>query len=234
MRILVADDHALFRDILSEYIKKAAPEADVLIAASLTEAVDILEEKNQEIDLVVLDILMPGMSGLQGITLVKHKFPKTKVAIISGTIESDKAKEAMELGAVGYFPKTLSAASFIPAIRLVLSGQQYLPTDLSAPGRIMRSYYGNKDTDATTPSRMASYAVHEQAAAWNSNDPEATKLSSLSRREKEILELVSKGLKNKEIGDQLGIEESTVKQHMRKIFEKLGVRNRTEAGNMLK
>lgn len=229
MRIIVADDHALFRDMLKEYILKVDSTAEVVLAGSLNEAIDKLEDLDGDVDMVMLDILMPGMDGLRGISLIKHKYPKIKVAIISGTIESEMALDAIKLGAIGYFPKTLSAVSFVPALKLVLSGQQYLPTDLSSPSGVMRSYYGQKKRAVES---YGSAPVHEDAIGWKALNDDSP-MKELTKREREVLLLIAQGLTNKEIGDDLDIKEVTVKLHVGNIYKKLKLRNRSEATNFI-
>ena len=226
MRILVADDHSLFREILREYLKKAEPECDVILVGSLGEAMDVLD-KESDIDIVLLDVLMPGMNGLNGIEDVQTRYADTRIAIISGTIEPSQAHQAIKMGVVGYFPKTLSAMGFIHALKLVLSGETYLPTDISSPHGVMPSYRGNLDRAYD----MKSYAVHEEGPEWRkgpAND-QSEALSKLTRREKETLDLLMVGNTNKQIAQELDIKEVTVKLHVRSIYKKLGVKNRTEA-----
>lgn len=195
--ILIADDHELVRDTIAAYLN-AAEDFRILTAGDLAEAEQQLAGE-YSIDLLVLDYNMPGMNGLQGLTRICQAYPNTRVVLMSGVATRDVATEAMDRGAQGFLPKSLSANSFINAIRFVLSGERYFPFDFSQ----------SRDEEERTG-----------------------RFSALSAREMQTLKQLGQGLSNKEIARELGIQEVTVKLHMKNILTKLGATNRTQAALM--
>ena len=195
--ILIADDHELVRDTIGAYLT-AAEDFRILTAADLVEA-ETQMAGEYSIDLLVLDYNMPGMNGLQGLTRICQAHPQTRVVLMSGVATRDIATEAMERGAQGFLPKSLSASSFINAIRFVLSGERYFPFE-----------FGQSPEDEERSGRF----------------------SALSTREMQTLKQLGQGLSNKEIARELGIQEVTVKLHMKNILTKLGANNRTQAALM--
>lgn len=197
--ILIADDHDLVRDTIAAYLE-ASGEFKVLTASNLDEALEKMGGIDA-IDLLILDYHMPGMNGLDGLAQARKSNPATKIAMLSGVANRDVANKAMEQGADGFIPKSLSAASMSNAIRFVLAGERYFPFD-----------FGTADTGAETPAAF----------------------SDLSDREMQTLEQLCIGLSNKEIARNLGIQEVTVKLHVKNVLSKLGVTNRTQAALMAK
>jgi len=155
----------------------------------------------ESFDLLILDYHMPGMDGLKGLDRARQKFPATKVVLMSGVANREVANKAMESGANGFIPKSLTAASMVNAIKFVLSGERYFPFDFGAP------------IDADKPDGV---------------------FTTLSGREKQTLEQLCIGLSNKEIANALGIQEVTVKLHVKNVLAKLGVSNRTQAALLAK
>ncbi|MFP4463881.1 MAG: response regulator transcription factor [Alphaproteobacteria bacterium] len=209
MKLLIADDHTLFRDALVQYIQRANPECKVTLAGDFYEALNILK-KNPDHDLVILDLRMPGMNGMQGFETLKEKFPKLRVALMSGVAEEEDVEKAIEIGAVGYFPKTMSGRSLLGAIRQVIEGDKYIPTGSSAA--YMPSYY----TDRTGTENGENKATH-------ANKPDFTP------RESEVLSYLLDGASNKDIARALNLQVVTVKLHVRGICRKLDAKNRTQA-----
>ena len=194
MRVLIADDHDLLRDTLVLYLQSEnGIQADAV--GTLGEAQKHIAD-NDPYDLDLLDYNMPGMNGLQGLERACKSYPATKVALMSGVANRDVANEAMKHHARGFIPKSLSAVSFINAIKFILSGERYLPFDL----------------------------VSSAPASKNHDD-----FTNVSAREMQTLEQLCIGLSNKEIARNLDIQEVTVKLHVKNIFSKLGVSNRTQA-----
>ena len=210
MKLLLADDHTLFRDALLQYIERAEPAAKVEVAKDYYEVADILK-KAHDYDLVLLDLRMPGMDGMDGFRKIRAEYPDTPVALMSGVAEPEDVNIAMDLGAAGYFPKTLSGKALLQAIQVVLGGERFVPWEHDS-GRIMPSYY--EDTNGHKPG--------------NENQP-ASDAVQLTPREKEVLVYLSKGESNKEIARALDLQVVTVKLHVRGVCQKLNVKNRTQA-----
>ena len=197
--ILIADDHFLVRDTIAAYLD-AVGDFKVVTAHDLGTALEVMDGL-ESIDLLILDYNMPGMNGLQGLERACKSYPACKVALMSGVANRDVANNAMKQNARGFIPKSLSANSFINAIRFILAGETYFPFD-----------YG------TTSSEEKNYGD----------------FAKISTREMQTLEQLCIGLSNKEIARNLDIQEVTVKLHVKNLFSKLGVSNRTQAALLAK
>ncbi len=206
MNILLADDHDLVRDGITSFLKIAAPEVEVAQAKDFAEALAVVDGET-DVELTILDLNMPGMNGLSGLTVMRQKHPEIPVVILSGSVKRSDVLNALEHGASGYLPKTLSGKSLINALRLILSGEKYITSALlEDDGSQIRP--GEIDLEGLAP-----------------DNP----LRQLTNREREVLGLLTKGLSNKEIAKQLTVREITVKVHLTGIFKKLGAANRTQA-----
>lgn len=128
MRVLLADDHNLVRDALKNYVERLEPESEVLTAQSLADAVAVAD-RSGEIDLVILDLKMPGMDGLKGLREMRERMPGTPVVLMSGAASQEDVRAALELGARGFLPKTISGQALVSALRLILAGERFVPLD---------------------------------------------------------------------------------------------------------
>ncbi len=217
MKLLLADDHTLFRDALVQYIVRAEPDSEIHLAKDLHEAQATLAGGYVP-DLILLDLRMPGMDGLGGFRKVREEYPKIPVGLMSGVAEPQDVRRAMEMGAVGYFPKTLSGKALLKAIQLVLAGERFLPIDHET-NEVLPSYYGDTGRGAGV-----GYApLGGSGGQSGGND------IRLTAREREVLLYLVKGLSNKDIADALKLQIVTVKLHVRGICRKLNVKNRTQA-----
>ncbi len=207
MKLLIADDHTLFRDALVQYIERSDPMSSVMLAKDFYQAMDILEQNSHQ-DLVILDLRMPGMFGMEGFKQMKLRFPDISVALMSGVAEPKDVRAALDLGAVGYFPKTMSGKGLLGAIQQVIAGDIYVPEGKKT--EFMPSYYA----DATI-----------EDSAKNTDIDEV----NLTPRETEVLSYLVDGASNKEIARALDLQIVTVKLHVRGICRKLEAKNRTQA-----
>ncbi len=210
MNILLADDHRLIRDGMKPFLEELAPEVRILEASTLDEALRVAGEADS-LDLVLLDLKMPGMAGFDGIRRVSERYPGVPVVILSGFYDRRHVLEAMEHGAAGYIPKTLSGEAVVNALRLVFSGEMYLPSAAFVDSP--------EATDAPPES---------EEEPWFLQEP----LSRLSAREREVLGVLINGHTNKEIARELGILDTTVKIHLRNIYRKIGASNRVHAAKI--
>ncbi|HTH15039.1 MAG TPA: response regulator transcription factor [Magnetospirillum sp.] len=208
MKILVADDHKLVRDGLKPFLQELAPDVNILDAANIDEAL-AASAANNDIGLVLLDLMMPGMDGLKGLEALRAKCPDTPVVIVSGFSSRDHVVAAVQAGAAGFIPKTVSGTAMVNALRLVLSGEKYLPSS---------TFFDDPSNQMTMP--MA-------APAKPAGVPPP--FDKLSRREAEILALLVEGRTNKEIAICLDLQEITIKVHLRNVYRKIGAANRAQA-----
>ncbi|CAN5631473.1 response regulator transcription factor [soil metagenome] len=205
--LLIADDHPLFRAALRGAAGEAADHIDTCEASSLDEVLATLEQR-PEIDLVLLDLHMPGNHGLAGLAAIRAQFPAVAVVLVSANEDPQIVRRALDHGAAGYIPKSAGLDEMRNAIRSVLACEQWLPPALR--GAVARAHSSPGDTDL------------------------AARLASLTPQQFRVLVLVAQGLLNKQIADRLDIQERTVKAHLSAIFEKLGARNRTQASVILR
>lgn len=219
MKLLIADDHTLFRDALVQYIERSDPNADVTLAKDFYQAKDFLED-NPHQDLVILDLRMPGMNGMTGFSVMKETFPDVRVALMSGIAEDKDVNEALALGAVGYFPKTMSGKALLSAIQSVVNGNVFIPEGKKTS--FMPSYYADlPDTKSNSGSDLS------KVANFNTD-------VELTKREREVLSFLAEGASNKDIAHTLDLQVVTVKLHVRGLCKKLGVKNRTQAALLAK
>lgn len=217
MKILIADDHILFRDALVQFITALKQEWRVVTAATFDEAI-ILLKKGEKFDLVLLDIRMPGMNGLDGLRVMVNEFPDQKTAILSGTAEDHQVRDAMAIGACAYFPKTLQGRVLVSVIELVMLGERYIPLDESGT-KIMPAYFGDNG--------LQLHKSDEEMAGYN--ETRERLLASLTKREREVLAYLGQGLSNKEIARVMDLQVATVKLHVGGVCKKLDANNRTQA-----
>lgn len=208
MKILVADDHKLVRDGLKPFLQELAADVEILDAANIDEALTAIAA-NVDIGLVLLDLMMPGMDGLKGLDQLKAKCPNIPVVIVSGFSSRDHVVAAVQAGAAGFIPKTVSGTAMVNALRLVLSGEKYLPSS----------------TFFDDPSNQMSLPITSPAKPAGVPPP----FDKLSRREAEILALLVEGRTNKEIALCLDLQEITIKVHLRNVYRKIGAANRAQA-----
>ncbi|EGN74696.1 response regulator [Idiomarina sp. A28L] len=199
-RLLIADDHPLFREALQGALAKYFSDLDIREADSLDSTLEALN-LDDEVDLLLLDLHMPGAGDLYGLIRIRKDYPMLPVAVISGAEDPQIIGRCMGFGALGFIPKSLSSAEIANAIASILDGDEWLPE-----------------------------GVAEQIGDVSQEDKElAEKVADLTPQQYRVLYYVHEGLLNKQIAYQLGITEATVKAHMTAIFRKLNVYSRTQA-----
>lgn len=197
--LLVADDHPLYRDALRGALSASLPDIKLLEASDLNQTLAIVDE--QDIDLLLLDLHMPGSSDLFGLIHVRKLHPDLPVAVISGLEDVNIVSKVLNTGAMGFIPKTTSAAHIAQAVETILGGDTWVPEALL-------NEVDQEDDEFA--------ALAEQ-------------VSSLTPAQYKVLCFMRDGLLNKQIGFELDIAEATVKAHVTAIFKKLGINNRTQA-----
>jgi len=202
IRVLIADDHALFRQGIRRLIDATGDIEVVGEAANGDDTIALVEDLAP--DVVLLDVMMPGMSGIDAARVIKTASPRTRVVILTVHTNEEFLFDAIKAGAMGYLLKDASSEELLRAIRVVFQGEGLLAPTMAA--KIFKEF-----------ARTAS--VQELASV----------LAPLTQREVEILQHVTGGQANKEIAHRLGISERTVKNHLSNIMEKLHVNSRTQA-----
>lgn len=200
LRLLVVDDHPLFREALASAIALAFPKAELHEADGIRSACDILGQ-NPAIDLTLLDLSMQGVTGFDGLDTIRARFPRVPILIVSGLTEPRIMQEAVRHGAAGFVPKAVDKATLTRAISEVLGGALFLPPDLAA---------------APVPARSADKA------------PVAERVARLTPQQMRVLAMIRQGKLNKQIAHELQVGDSTVKAHVSEILRKLEVISRTQ------
>ena len=201
MNILVVDDHPVLREGISALLRQDGTDTVVLQAGSAAEALELINE-HADLDVVVLDLMLPGMGGLQALTEFAKIRPELPVIMLSSSEDPRDAHNAFAQGALGYVPKSSSRYVLLSAIKLVLNGELYVP-------KLFVELGSEPGATTFTPQRESSL--------------------SLTDRQIEVLRLISDGWPNKTIATELGLSEKTVKAHITAIFRALKVVNRTQA-----
>lgn len=208
MVVLIADDHALFRYGISLALEELYDEVTILQAANAEEARRIAHE-TPGLDLILLDLMMPGLNGINDLKGYVESLPKgIPVVIVSGSRQRSTIRAAIESGARGYILKSSNGEILKHVLPLVLSGELYVPAQAVASEEHAESGEG-------TP--------FDEGGDFNPD------FKSLTPRETQVLKLLTLGYSNKEIARSLGMLEGTVKVHVKSIMKKLGVNNRTQA-----
>lgn len=205
-KILIADDHPLFREAIINVIENSFAGCQTLETEDLESALEIAQNED-DLDLILLDLNMPGMNGLNGLITLRNDLPTVPVVIVSAEEDKQIVLQAITYGAVGFITKSSPRDQMTQALEQILAGNVYLPSD------IIRS---------SQPDNRRNHRKDD-----NQIPPEL--LSSLTRRQLLVLERMSKGESNKQIAYNLNIAETTVKAHVSAILRKLGVHNRIQA-----
>jgi len=209
IRIVVADDHPIFRDGLCKLL---ALEEDFEVVAQAQDGRQVLDVLQQyEPDILLLDLKMPGLDGLATLQRLQAAKNKTKVIVLTASDDKNEFVQAMKLGTSGIVLKQTATELLIKSIRKVYAGEIWLDSHTTAA--VIRQFVANEEP-RMTPASPA--------------QPRDRERSPLSQREREIVALVAQGFKNKEMAEKMFISEQTVKNHLHNIFDKLGVSDRLE------
>jgi DNA-binding NarL/FixJ family response regulator len=198
-RLVIADDHPLFRGALRAAVSGQFAGAEIAEAGTFDDVVGELE-RGAEIDLVLLDLAMPGVRGFSGLMFLRAQYPSVPVVVVSGNDDPAVIRRCMDFGASGFIPKTLGIEAMRGAIARVFEGGVWTPPDIDL----------GAGSDAETADLM-------------------TRLASLTPQQVRVLMMLSEGLLNKQIAYELEVSEATVKAHVSAILQKLGVESRTQA-----
>ena len=198
-RIAIVDDHPLFRDALDQSLKPAFASLETVEAGSMAELTELLSH-DQAIDLVLLDLSMPGVQAFSGLLYLRAQYPQIPVVIVSAIDEPATIRRAIDFGASGFVPKSQPVEQIRNAVTAVLAGDIWTPGDVDLDNAV------------------------------NSEDEELiARLSKLTPQQVRVLMMLSEGLLNKQIAFELAVSEATIKAHVSAILQKLGVDSRTQA-----
>jgi len=207
MKLLVVDDHPVFRDGLAALLRQAAEHTVILQAPECASALKVADE-HPDLDAVFVDLMMPGMTGDLAVREFGKRRPDLPVIVLSSSENPSDVRRALGAGALGYIPKSASPQTLLSALKLVLSGNIYVPPLL---------------VQAPPPSNSSAGIPGASLAT-----------GQLTDRQIDVLKHLCTGLSNKEISSRLGIAEKTVKAHVAAIFKTLNVVNRTQAANAVR
>lgn len=205
MRILIADDHPLFRAALRQAVEVSFSDADIAEADSLS-ALEKLGDELVPFDLILLDLHMPGTHGFSGLIYLRELYREIPLVVISANEEVDIIQRALHFGADGFIPKSASVEAMTDALGEIIAGERWVPEQARRP----------------LPPDLEDFTAMRE------------RITSLTPQQFRVMGMLMEGLQNKVIAYQLDVSEATVKAHMTAIFRKLGVRNRTQAVLALK
>lgn len=204
-RVIIAEDHPLFRAALQTAVSQAMSSAPEVTEADTIDALQDALERNGNPDLVLLDLNMPGAHGFSGLLYVRGQHPKVPVVVISAQDDETVIRKALGYGASGFIPKSSPMPVITEAIQGIMKGENWVPPNIDM----------SKDVD------MDKSELEE-------------KIATLTPQQFRVLGMIGEGMLNKQIAWELNISEATIKAHVTAIFRKLGVRNRTQAVIALK
>ncbi|WP_106477493.1 response regulator [Phytohalomonas tamaricis] len=199
-KFIVADDHPLFRAALTQALRQVAAQAEIIEADSMEATLDAVT-RHPDVDLILLDLHMPGAHGFSGLIQLRGQMPDIPVAVVSGSEEFHVVRRAIDYGASGFIPKSSSLDKISQAIGEILEGEVWLPPH-------MADVLGDGNEEETKF---------------------AEAIASLTPQQFRVLNMLTEGLLNKQIAYDLNVSEATIKAHVTAILRKLGVHSRTQA-----
>lgn len=198
-RILIVDDHPLFREALKQAVSGGVTNAQVSLAGSLDQATALLD-KDDDFDLVLLDLRMPGVQGLSGLIYLRAQYPNVPVAVITAADDPGLVQKALNLNASGFIPKTAGIETIVGAVNALLRGDIWVPEGAA-----------------------------QSSAADKEAEEIARRVATLTAQQIRVLMMLKEGLLNKQIAYELNVSEATIKAHVSAILQKLNVSSRTQA-----
>jgi len=208
MKILVVDDHVLIRDALRGVLKELKGDAEVLEASDCRQAMALIAENANDLGLILLDLNLPDRDGFSALAEVRERYPAVSVVVLSGQHDRGSVVKALDLGALGFIPKSGQREVMLSALQLVFAGGIYIPPEIL--------------TREAAAQPGAKPAASERPHASPSD-------LGLTGRQLDVLALMMQGKSNKAICRVLDLAEPTVKNHVTAILKALKVTNRTEA-----
>src|SRR4051795_8809164 len=197
--LVIADDHPLFRDALRQAVSGVVSSAKITEAGSFEDLTALLEQ-DAEVDLILLDLTMPGISGFSGLIYLRAQYPAIPVVIVSASDDAETIRRSVDFGASGFIPKRFGVDTLRDAVLKVMEGDVWIPPDVD----------------------LSSAADPEMTRLRD-------RLVTLTPQQVRVLMMLSQGLLNKQIAYELGVSEATIKAHVSAILQKLGVESRTQA-----
>ncbi|GAC1625332.1 MAG: response regulator transcription factor [Bradyrhizobium sp.] len=198
-RLVIADDHPLFRAALRQAVAGVVASARIDEAGSFEDLTALLDQ-DSEVDLILLDLSMPGISGFSGLIYLRAQYPAVPVVIVSASDDIGTIRRSLDFGASGFIPKRFGVETLRDAILKVMDGDVWIPPD----------------TDLTAASDPEMTRLRDR-------------LITLTPQQVRVLMMLSEGLLNKQIAYELGVSKATIKAHVSAILQKLGVESRTQA-----
>jgi two-component system, NarL family, nitrate/nitrite response regulator NarL len=208
LKVLVIDDHPLVQEGVSAALESLADDVTVMAARDAEQGLSLAAE-NPDLDLVLLDLALPGMSGFNLIGKLHERLPSLPVVVLSALEEPENVRHAINAGAMGFVPKSAATRVLIEVLQQVLEGNVTVPLALQSSGPPVSHALPGATGDASSAA-----------------EPD---VALLTLRQLEVLSRVCQGKTNKQIATELGLSEKTVKAHVTAIFKVLGVVNRTQA-----
>jgi len=203
MHALLVDDHALFREGMKHLLRHLRPDAVVSQAASVREATEILA-REPGVNLVLLDLQLPGMRGLQALHALREFDDEVAIVVLTGTEDGEIVRAAIDTGAMGFIQKSVNPDEMLGAVESVLAGKVYLPESVLDSVQVAEDH-----------------ASHQQARLLET--------LGISGRRAEVLSHLATGKSTKAIARDLGISDTTVKTHIQAVYDALNVHSRTQA-----
>jgi len=201
IRLLIADDHPMMREALRTALVE---ETDMEVVGEASNGIEALKLAGEcQPDVILMDLLMPGMDGLEAISRILEVNPEAKILVVTSLEDEDKVLAAIQAGALGYFPKTAPRSYLLEGIRKIADGLPYLPSGIA-----LKLFKGIRGIKLTAKSTI--------------DEP-------LTSRQEEILALMGEGRSDPEIAKTLHLEEATIRSHVHRIIQRLGVENRIQA-----